>query len=128
MQSEDYLYFYGKRTRISKISRRKTQAHYLFEEEVVAQVIQHHGVGRVDIVRLGQHLHSSANVLWLLLIELQHGQAHQGTHTHAVQLQRSFEGQSSLVLIAELHETVPHPKPDRRRAVGIGPQGFLVEC
>lgn len=53
---------------------------HLFEEEVIGQVVEHHGVAGVDGVGSGQELHSIFDGISFLVVELQNGQANQSSN------------------------------------------------
>lgn len=88
------------------------EACYLFEEEVVGQVVEHHGVAGVDGVGPRQQLHAVLDGVGLLVVELQHRQPHQGSHAFRIELEGSTESQTSLFQFVELHKTVAHPQAD----------------
>lgn len=84
---------------------------HLFEEEVIGQVVEHHGVARVDGVGSRQQLHSVFDGVGLLVVELQNGQANQSSDTLWVELQGSTESQTGLLQLVEFHKAVSHPEP-----------------
>lgn len=84
---------------------------YLFEEEVVGEVIEHHGVAGVDGVRPRQELDSVLDGICLLVVELQNRQPHKSSHTLRIKLKSSAKSQTSLLQFVELNETVAHPQP-----------------
>lgn len=56
--------------RVYSISNGHEKSIYLFEEEVVGEVVEHHGVTWVDGVGPGQELHSVLDGIRLLVVEL----------------------------------------------------------
>lgn len=86
-------------------------ARHLFEEEVIGQVVEHHGVAGVDRVGSRQQLHSIFDGVGLLVVELQNGEANQSSNTLWVELQGSTESQTGLLQFAEFHKAVAHPEP-----------------
>lgn len=50
--------------------RKAQQLKYLFEKEVVGEVVEHHGVAGVNGVSPRQELHSVLNRLWIFVVEL----------------------------------------------------------
>lgn len=67
---------------------------YLLEEEVVSQMVEHHGIGGVNSVGLGEKLHPFLYGVVVLAVELEDGQANEGSHTLLIQVQCPLEGQS----------------------------------
>lgn len=64
----------------------------LLEEEVVGQVVEHHGVGVVDGVGLGELLDALLDGLLALRVQVEDGEAHQRAHAPAVELLRGERG------------------------------------
>lgn len=62
------------------------------EEEMIGQMIEHHGIGRVDGVRLGQHLDAHAIRFGFVEIELGDGQTDEGADAVRVEFEGSLEG------------------------------------
>lgn len=84
---------------------------YLFEEEVVGKVVEHHGVAGVDGVGARQELHSVLDGVGLFVVELQNRQTDKRSHTLRIKLQGTAESQASLLQFVEFDETVAHPEP-----------------
>src|SRR5687768_352954 len=82
----------------------------LLEEEMIRQMVEHHWIGRIVRVRLGQHLHSLSNGIWRFLIQLEQRKSHQGADALAVQTERAIKCKSRLVQLAELVEAMTHPE------------------
>lgn len=82
----------------------------LFEEEVIGQVVEHHGVARVDRVGSWQQLHSILDGVGFLVVELQNGQANQSANTLWIELQGSTKSQTGLLQFVEFHKAVAHPE------------------
>ena len=99
----------------------------LLEEEMIGQMIEHHGIGRVYRVGPAQLLHPVPDGLRPLVVQLEHGNAHHGAHAVRVQLQRTLKGQARLVHVAQLEEAVAHAEAHAGRTAGVGAQSFLVE-
>lgn len=81
---------------------------YLLEEEMVGEVIEHHGVAGVNGVGSRKQLHPVLDGVGLFVVELQHSQTHQSSHTFGVELQGSAECQSSFLQFVELDKAVAH--------------------
>ena len=67
---------------------------YLFVEEVVCEVVEHHGVGGVYGVGLGEKLHAVLDGILRLVIQLQNCQTDQRTNTVLVQIKRTLKCKS----------------------------------
>lgn len=64
---------------------------------MVGQVVEHHGVARVDGVGSGEQLHAVLDGVGLFVVELEDGETNQGSHALWVELQGTAEGQTSFV-------------------------------
>ena len=64
---------------------------YLFVKEVVGEVVEDHGVRRVDGVGFRQKLHSALNRVLRLLVELEDGESDQRTHALRVELKGTLK-------------------------------------
>ena len=64
---------------------------------MVGQVVQHHGVAGVNGVGPREELHTIFDGVWLLAVELQNSQAHEGSDALRVELQGSTKGQTGLL-------------------------------
>lgn len=81
---------------------------YLFEEEMIGEVIEHHRIAGVNGVGSGKQLHAVLDGVGLFIVELQHSQTHQCSHTFGVELQSSAKRQASFLQFVELDEAVAH--------------------
>ncbi len=76
-------------------------------------MIQHHGVGGIDGVSLGEELHPFLDgVVLLLAVELEDRHANQSPHAVGTQLQGPLEGQLGLLKVPKLDEANPHSESD----------------
>lgn len=66
----------------------------LLEKEMIRQVIEHHRIGRVHRVRLGQHLDAHAIRFGFVQVELGNCQSDQCANALWIQFEGAFEGQS----------------------------------
>jgi hypothetical protein len=67
----------------------------LFVEEMVGQMVEHHGILGLEVVGDAQRLDSTPNALRRARIQVEDGNRNYGRHIGLVHLQGTLEGQSS---------------------------------
>ena len=82
----------------------------LFEKEMVGQMIQHHRIGLVDLVRARELLHGRTDRVGSFEIHLENGEADESPDAAIIQFQRAFECHLGLFRFAEFDEAVAHAK------------------
>ncbi len=68
--------------------------YYLFEEEMVGQMIENHGIPNIDRIGLAEQLNSISDPFRGIGIQIQEGQPHQGSNAQWIQVQSTLKGQS----------------------------------